>query len=72
VTGKAKDKEIRTMLLLILDDLGVQRSTEWAWEKIYQVLVYRRTYRLLLAMMTNLDVERLPDRRVASRLSKKG
>ncbi len=78
-------EDVRTTPLLILDDLGAQRSTEWAWEKLYQILVYRRNWRLPLVVTTNLDLggstgdanpgERrptFPDRRVASRLSEVG
>ncbi|MFW6116070.1 MAG: ATP-binding protein [Chloroflexota bacterium] len=70
--------------LLILDDLGAQQSTEWAWEKLYQILVRRRSQQLPLVVTTNLDVgaggqsesrKRQPgsvDRRIASRLAEVG
>ena len=39
-------EQLRTVPLLILDDLGTQGSTPWAEEKLYQLLVYRHDARL--------------------------
>lgn len=85
VTYDRRFEEVRATPLLILDDLGAQRSTEWAWEKLYQILVYRRSWELPLVVTTNLDIldiggsgnpdgrrSALLDRRVASRLSEVG
>jgi DNA replication protein DnaC len=60
--------------LLILDDLGAQQCTEWAWEKLYQILTRRRNQELPLVVTTNLDVSdsRALNRRVSSRLSERG
>jgi DNA replication protein DnaC len=59
---------------LILDDLGAQQCTEWAWEKLYQILTRRRNQELPLVLTTNLDVSdaRALNRRVSSRLSERG
>ena len=81
VTYDRRFEEICSTPLLILDDLGAQRSTEWAWEKLYQILVYRRNWEQPLVVTTNLDVggngpsghrSSFPDRRVDSRLSEDG
>lgn len=69
-------KQLRTTPLLILDDLGAHQSTEWAWEKLYQVLTFRRNRELPLVITTNLDVTD-PDssglsRRITSRLAERG
>jgi len=56
----------------MLDDLGAQSRTDWAWEKLYQILVHRRHWKLSLVVTTNLDVCRaFPDRRIASRFNEK-
>ena len=38
--------EVRRAWLLVLDDLGVQNSTPWAQEKLFQILNYRYVARL--------------------------
>jgi DNA replication protein DnaC len=67
-------ERVREVPLLILDDLGAQQGTEWAWEKLYQVLVHRRRWHLPLVVTTNLDVTHssFPDRRIGSRLCESG
>jgi len=65
-------ERVKEVPLLILDDLGAQQNTDWAWEKLYQVLVFRRHWHLPLVVTTNLDVTVFPDRRIGSRLSERG
>jgi DNA replication protein DnaC len=70
-------ERVRSVGLLILDDLGAQQGTDWAWEKLYQVFVHRRNWRLPMVVTTNLDVASVgpggfPDRRIGSRLSEEG
>lgn len=60
--------EIRTMRLLVLDDLGTESPTHWATEKLYQLLNYRYNARLPTVVTTNKDLRDI-DQRVASRLS---
>ncbi len=60
--------EIRTVPLLILDDLGTESPTNWATEKLYQILNYRYNARLPTVITTNKDLKDI-DQRVASRLS---
>ena len=35
-------EQVKTAPLLVLDDLGSQRSTPWAEEKLYQIVVHRQ------------------------------
>ena len=39
-------EEVRTAPLLILDDFGKERRSEWAVEKLYQIIVHRHNVRL--------------------------
>ena len=53
--------------LLILDDLGVEQSTEWAREKLDEIIDYRYINKLPLVVTTNLSPEKL-EPRIAGRL----
>jgi DNA replication protein DnaC len=67
---------VKASPLLILDDLGTQSSTQWAQEKLFQLLNYRYTTSLPTVITTNeplaqLDERlraRLEDRKVCMRL----
>jgi DNA replication protein DnaC len=59
---------VRNAPLLVLDDLGVQSSTPWAEEKLFQVINHRYNAQLPTVITTNADLERF-DARIASRLS---
>jgi len=48
--------------LLILDDLGAQKETEWATSKLDQIIDYRYINKKPLIATTNLALERLPAR----------
>jgi DNA replication protein DnaC len=61
-------EEVRSAPCLVLDDLGAQSSTEWALEKLYQILNYRYNNRLPTVITTNLGLEDM-DLRLRSRLS---
>ncbi len=66
-TFEARFEQIRQAPLLILDDFGTQNTTEWAQEKLFQILNYRYINRLPLVITTNLqeiDIEE----RISSRL----
>jgi DNA replication protein DnaC len=60
--------EIRDAPLLILDDLGTESPTQWAIEKLYQLLNYRYNAHLPTVITTNKRIEDI-EPRVASRLS---
>src|SRR5260370_41930468 len=63
---------VKTSSLLILDDLGTQSSTQWAQEKLFQILNHRYTMNLPTVITTNEPIgkldehlrARLEDRRV--------
>ena len=58
---------LRTVDVLLLDDLGAESPTPWAMEKLYQLLDYRHLNELPTVIASNLTLEEFP-RRVASRL----
>jgi len=61
-------EEIRTVPLLILDDLGTESPTSWAQEKLFQILNYRYNARLPTVITTNHELEEIP-LRLRSRLN---
>lgn len=60
--------QIRSAPLLILDDFGTQNATDWAREKLFQILNYRYVNRLPILVTTNLALEQI-EGRMRSRLS---
>ena len=60
--------EVRDAPVLILDDLGTQNATQWAEEKLYQILNARYIFKRPTVITTNLDLDQL-DPRLRSRLS---
>lgn len=66
-TFEQRFEEIRTAPFLVLDDFGTQNATNWATEKLFQILNYRYINHLPMVVTTNLDVRDL-DERIASRL----
>ncbi|MFQ5932922.1 MAG: ATP-binding protein, partial [Nitrospiraceae bacterium] len=59
--------EIRTAPLIVLDDFGTQNTTEWAREKLFQILNHRYTNRLSVVITTNLALEEI-EARLRSRI----
>ena len=59
---------VRQAPLLILDDFGTHYATEWAQEKLFQILNYRYINHLPLVVTTNLLLDEL-EGRISSRLS---
>lgn len=59
--------QVKTVSMLVLDDLGTQGGTAWAEEKIYQVLNHRYLAALPTIITTSTSVDRL-DGRLQSRL----
>ncbi|MGE3856420.1 MAG: ATP-binding protein [Dehalococcoidia bacterium] len=59
---------IREVPVLILDDLGAQKSTPWAEEKLYQLLNHRHLARLHTVVTTNQSLGEM-EARIASRLA---
>jgi DNA replication protein DnaC len=70
----AYDRQMDFLLkvpLLVLDDLGTQKPTEWAMEKLMQVIDYRYVNALPLVVTTNKSLDNLPgdtEHRIGSRL----
>lgn len=62
---------IREAYLLVLDDLGVEQTTPWATEKLFQIINYRYEYCMPTIVTTNIELNGL-DIRIRSRLSDKG
>jgi len=58
---------VRTTPFLVLDDLGTQSSTQWAQEKLFQILNHRYTSRLHTVITTNEALHKL-DERLRARL----
>jgi len=58
---------VKTSPLLILDDLGTQSSTQWAQEKLFQILNHRYTASLPTVITTNEPISEL-DERLRARL----
>ena len=63
-------EQIKTVPVLILDDLGSESSTPWAEEKLYQIMVYRHETLLPTIITASFSVKDLKDdkSRIASRL----
>jgi DNA replication protein DnaC len=59
---------VKTSPLLILDDLGTERSTPWAQEKLYQILNYRYNSRLPTVITVGGFLEEM-EGRLSSRLT---
>jgi DNA replication protein DnaC len=64
-------EQIKTVPLLILDDLGAESSTAWADEKLYQIVVHRHELRLPTVITSTSSLDELEDTkpRIASRLT---
>ncbi|MEO1646315.1 MAG: ATP-binding protein, partial [Chloroflexota bacterium] len=60
-------ERLRDTELLIIDDLGVENPSEWAQEKLFQLLDYRYSHRKHTIITTNRDLDTL-DPRIRSRL----
>ncbi|MCC6616992.1 MAG: ATP-binding protein [Anaerolineae bacterium] len=58
---------LRNVPMLVLDDLGVENPSQWAQEKLFQLLNYRYNRQLPTIITTNTDLDLL-DARIRSRL----
>ncbi len=66
-TFEERFEEIRRVPLLILDDFGTQNATQWAQEKLFQIVNFRYINRLPLVVTTNLSIDDI-EPRIRSRL----
>lgn len=67
-TFEERFTQVRGATLLVLDDLGTQNATEWAREKLFQILNYRYINRMPTLVTTNLTLQQI-EARIRSRLS---
>jgi DNA replication protein DnaC len=59
--------QVRTVSLLILDDLGMQSASPWAKEKLYQIFNYRYNAELPTIITTSMEMKEM-DPRIQSRM----
>ena len=64
------DQEMRRVPLLVLDDLGAEKDTDWTRERLFSLIDYRYAELMPTVITTNVDPRQL-DERVASRLTDK-
>lgn len=60
-------EQVRSAPLVVLDDFGTHNATEWAGEKLFQILNHRYINRLPVVITTNLAIEQI-DPRLRSRI----
>ncbi|OGN92069.1 MAG: hypothetical protein A2Z70_03215 [Chloroflexi bacterium RBG_13_48_17] len=60
-------ERIKKAPVLILDDFGEQAATQWAQEKLYQLINYRYNARLATVITTCLSLDEI-ERRISSRM----
>ena len=61
---------IRSIPMLVLDDLGVENPSAWSKEKLFQLLNYRYIHALPTVITTNTSLDEL-DPRISSRMMEK-
>jgi DNA replication protein DnaC len=66
-TYEERFEQIRTAPLLILDDFGTQNATQWAQEKLFQIINYRYINRKPTVVTTNMPLNEIEER-IRSRL----
>jgi DNA replication protein DnaC len=66
-TFEQRFNEIRNAPLLVMDDFGTQNATDWAQEKLFQIMNYRYVNKLPIVVTTNWMLEEIEDR-IQSRL----
>ena len=68
VTYDERFDEIKDAPLLVLDDLGKQRSSSWADEKLHQIIVHRHNNRLPTVITTMIDASQPEEGPIGSRI----
>jgi DNA replication protein DnaC len=53
-------EQVRSVPVLVLDDLGTEYASPWAREKLFQVFNYRYNARLATVVTTNHELEDIP------------
>ncbi len=49
-------EKLRDAPILILDDLGIEQQSDWAYEKLYQLIVHRHDLRLSTVITTHINL----------------
>ena len=49
-------EKLQNAPLLILDELGIEHRTDWGYEKLYQLIVYRHDLRLPTVITTQINL----------------
>lgn len=66
-------KKYKKVKLLVLDDFGAEKTTEWAYQMLYMVLSYRYDYEMITIYTSNFSLnelsKRLGDDRLSSRIT---
>lgn len=65
------EEHLRNCDLLILDDIGVEKSSDWAIERLYSLINYRINNQKSLIITSNLTISELANKlndRIASRI----
>lgn len=68
VTYDERFETIRSVPLLVLDDLGTENATTWAREKLFQIINHRYNAQLPTVITTNQELESIEER-IRSRIS---
>ena len=71
VSTKDIDEKLKSCDLLILDDLGVEKASDWVIERLYSLINYRVDEEKSMIITSNLTVEEIKTRlnaRIASRI----
>lgn len=70
-TEKHLINELCEIDVLILDEIGIEKSTPWVTEKFFKILDTRMTHKKTTIITSNLSIENLQhDERIKSRLRK--
>lgn len=64
-------ERVRSVDVLILDDLGTESATPWAMEKLFQIISYRLMNDLPTVITTNVSIDQM-EPRIRSRLKTAG
>ena len=69
-TAAQIDQELQTQPLVVLDDLGAEKESEWTRDSLYAIVNYRYNHQLATVITTN-QKEAALDGRILSRLQDK-
>jgi DNA replication protein DnaC len=70
--GKQRIRDCQSAELLVLDDMGAEKASEWTQERLYALVDHRYAHCMPLVVTSNLPPDRIDEQagdRVASRLA---